>query len=119
MLANIQTVGCAKTAGIPSDIDFQYEIDPSYPRVGPNIFTVTLSSKAGERMAGAHVSLEGDMSHAGMSPVFGDARETEPGRYRGTLNLNMRGDWTVLFHITLANGVAFDRQVDIRNIQAN
>jgi len=119
MLANIQAVGCAKTTGIPADIDFKYESDPNHPRVGPNIFTVTLTSKAGERLAGAHVSLEGDMSHAGMSPVFGDAREIESGRYQGTLDLNMRGDWTVLFHIKLANGVAFDRQVDIRNIQAD
>ena len=119
MLANIQAVGCAKTTGMPADIDFRYERNPNRPRIGPNIFTVTLASKAGERLAGAHVSLEGDMSHAGMSPVVGDAREIEPGRYQGTLDLNMRGDWTVLFHIRLANGVAFDRQVDIRNIQAN
>lgn len=119
MLANIQAVGCAKTTNIPTDVDFRYESDPNHPRVGTNIFTVTLTSKAGERLAGAHVSLEGDMSHAGMSPVFGDARETGPGRYQGTLDLNMRGDWTVLFHIGLANGVAFDRQVEIRNIQAN
>ena len=114
-----RAVGCAKTTGIPSYVDFQYKSDPSYPRVGLNIFTVTLTSKAGERLAGAHVSLEGDMSHAGMSPVLGDAREIEPGRYQGSLDLNMRGDWTVLFHIKLANGVAFDRQVDMRNIQAN
>lgn len=119
MLANMQTAGCAKTTGIPADIDFRCESDPSHPRVGPNIFTVTLTSKAGERLAGAHISLEGDMSHAGMSPVFGDAREIERGRYQGTLDLNMRGDWAVLFHVKLANGVAFDRQVDIRNIQAN
>jgi hypothetical protein len=119
MLANIQTVGCAKATGIPADIDFRYESDPSHPRVGPNNFTVTLTNKTGERLAGAHVSLEGDMSHAGMSPVFGDARETERGRYQGTLDLDMPGDWTILFHIKLANGVAFDRQVDIRNIQAN
>jgi len=119
MLANIQAVGCAKTTDIPADIDFRYESDPTHPRVGPNIFTVTLTSKAGERLAGAYVSLEGNMSHAGMRPVFGDAREIEPGRYQGTLDLNMRGDWTVLFHIRLANGVAFDRQLDIRNMQAN
>lgn len=119
MLANLQAVGCANTTGIPADIDFRYESDPNHPRVGPNIFTVTLTSKAGERLAGAHVSLEGDMSHAGMSPVFGDGREIEPGRYQGTLDLNMRGDWTVLFHIKLANGAAFERQADIRNIQVN
>jgi hypothetical protein len=119
MLVNIQEIGCAKSTGIPADVDFRYESDPKHPRVGPNIFNITLTSKTGERLAGAHVSLEGDMSHAGMSPVFGDAREIQRGLYQGTLDLNMRGDWTVLFHIKLANGVAFDRQVDIRNIQAN
>ena len=119
LLANMQAVSCAKRTGIPADIDFRYESDPSHPRVGPNIFTVTLTNKAGERVTGAHVSLEGDMAHAGMSPAFGDAREIEPGRYQGRLDLDMRGDWTVLFHLRLANGVAFDRQEDIRNIQAN
>jgi hypothetical protein len=58
------------------------------------------------------------MSHAGMSPEFGEAKEIAPGRYQGTLNFNMIGDWTVLFHITLADGRTVERQVEIRNIQA-
>jgi len=86
--------------------------------VGLNTFTVTLTRTAGERLVGAHVSLEGDMSHAGMSPVFTGAKEISPGRYRGTLDLNMRGDWVILFHVELATGETFDRQVDLRNIQA-
>jgi hypothetical protein len=53
-----------------------------------------------------------------MSPVFVEANETAPGRYQGTLEFNMRGDWTVIFHITLASGRTFDRQVKIQNVQA-
>jgi hypothetical protein len=69
-------------------------------------------------LAGAHVSLEGDMSHAGMAPVFGETSELAPGRYQGTLDLNMRGDWIVLFRIKLASGETFDRQIELRNLQA-
>jgi hypothetical protein len=86
--------------------------------VGFNTFTVTLTSASGERLGGAHVSLEGDMSHAGMAPVFAETSELAPGRYQGTLDLNMRGDWIVLFHIKLASGETFDRQIELRNIQA-
>jgi len=53
-----------------------------------------------------------------MSPVFSETKEIGPGRYQGTLDLNMRGDWSVLFHITLLSGRTFDSQVTIRNIQA-
>ena len=118
VLANSQTVSCSKPSDVPNNVAFTYESDPKPARIGVNTFTVTLKSTGGERLGGAQVSLEGDMSHAGMSPVFGETREIVPGRYQGTLNFNMRGDWTVLFHIKLANGETFDRQVELRNIQA-
>jgi hypothetical protein len=53
-----------------------------------------------------------------MAPVFGETREPSPGRYQGTLDLKMPGDWIVLFHIKLASGETFDRQIELRNIQA-
>ena len=112
------TIGCSKSLGAPSGITFTYESDPKSPCVGLNSFTVTLTNTSGERLAGAHVSLEGDMSHAGMPPVFGEITELAPGRYQGKLDLDMRGDWIVLFHITLASGKTFDEQVELRNIKA-
>src|SRR5277367_6305959 len=99
LVANSQLSGCAKSRGAADGVTFACESDPRPPRVGPNTFTVTLTGGNNERLAGARVSLEGDMSHAGMSPVFGDAKEIAPGRYQGTLNFNMIGDWMVLFHI--------------------
>jgi len=109
---------CSKSSGTSNDIAFACEIDPTPSRVGKNTFTVTLTAVGGDRLAGAHISLEGNMSHPGMSPVFSETKEIGPGRYQGTLDLNMRGDWSVLFHVTLPSGRTFDRRVTIRNIQA-
>jgi len=56
------------------------------------------------------MKLEGNMSHAGMTPVFVDAAEVEPGRYRANMELSMAGDWIVLVHLTLPDGAKVERQ---------
>jgi hypothetical protein len=56
------------------------------------------------------------MSHAGMAPVFADAAEIEPGRYRATMELSMAGDWYVLIRVTLQDGRSVERQFDIRGV---
>jgi YtkA-like len=115
-VVNLQAGGCSKFPGTANDVDFTWESDPKSPRVGPNMFTIKLNGPHGEKLVGARVSLEGHMSHPGMSPAFAEAIEVAPGQYRGTLDLKMRGDWIVLFHITLTSGRTFDRQA---KIQAN
>ena len=87
--------------------------------MGTNTFRITLTSAAGQQLEGARVNLEGDMTHAGMSPVFSVAGETGPGQYQGKLKLNMRGDWIVLVHVTLKDGRTLDREWKFANIQAN
>jgi hypothetical protein len=116
--ANAYLISCSKSPGVPRDVDFACESDPKPPHVGRNEFTVTLTGSNHMGLAGARVSLEGDMSHPGMRPVFAEAKEISPGHYQGTLDLSMPGDWIVLFHITLANGQAFDREMKIQNLQA-
>ena len=69
--------------------------------------------RLGEPVTGARVRLEGNMSHPGMAPVFADATEIEPGRYRSTMELSMLGDWYILVHLTLPNGSKLDRRFDI------
>ena len=111
--------GCAKTSSAPDDIQFSIESDPVAAHVGANTFTVTLTDKDGVRLTGAHIAMEGDMTHPGMSPAFGEAKEVAPGKYQCTLDLTMRGDWTILFHITLANGRSVERQLQIQSLRAN
>jgi hypothetical protein len=119
LLGNLALDGCARSSAALDDITFSCQSEPVAPHLGANTFTATLAGKAGERLTGAHITLEGDMTHPGMSPVFGEAKEIAPGRYQGALDLTMRGDWTIWFHITLTNGRTFDRQLKIRNLQAD
>lgn len=56
------------------------------------------------------------MSHAGMVPVFAEAKEIAPGRYQSIMRLSMAGDWYVLVHVTLPDGRELDQQVDIKGV---
>jgi hypothetical protein len=95
-----------------------HEITPP-PQVGPTTITLTVTERDGKPVGGARVSLEGDMTHAGMRPVFGEAREFEPGRYRAPLEFTMGGDWVVLVHLTLSDGRKVERQFDVKGVQSD
>lgn len=84
--------------------------------MGPVTITLRLTDTAGAPVTGARISLEGNMSHAGMVPVFADARETEPGRYQSSMELSMAGDWFILVHVTLTDGRKIERQFDIKGV---
>ena len=100
-------------------ITIGHEITPQPVRVGSNNITLRLSDPAGNAVTGATITLEGNMSHAGMAPVFAKANETEPGKYQATLELSMAGDWVVLLHLTLADGQSLERQFEIKGVRSS
>jgi hypothetical protein len=81
--------------------------------VGQVTITLRVTDASGKAVTAARIGLEGNMSHAGMVPVFADAAEVEPGRYRANMELTMAGDWIVLVHLTLPSGEKVDRQFEI------
>jgi len=81
--------------------------------------SIRLANGAGKPLTGARLDLEGDMAHAGMSPVFGEAKEADPGLYRGTLTFTMAGDWVVLMHVILPSGQKVERQVEVKHVRSN
>lgn len=91
---------CSGTANSSRTITIEHEISPEPARIGPAVVNFRLVDPAGKTIRGARVAVEADMSHAGMSPVFGEAREIEPGRYQAHLGFEMAGDWVILLHIT-------------------
>ena len=109
---------CQKTAK-PPDIAVQYEIAPQPPRAGAITIDLKLTDKNGAAVGGARVDLEGNMSHAGMAPVSSETKEIETGKYRGTLQLTMAGDWIVLVHITLPDGQKLQRQIEINGVRSD
>jgi len=110
-------VSCSRSGSVTSTILTEKGVSPQPARVGPVRVAFRLSN-SGKPVSGAHVSLEGDMTHAGMAPVFGDAQEVVPGQYQGQLNLNMGGDWVVLIHVTLPDGHNLEEQMSISGVQS-
>jgi hypothetical protein len=86
--------------------------------VGTATFTLRVADASGRPLSGARVSLEGNMTHPGMRPVFAEARELEPGRYQSSLEFTMGGDWVVLVRVTLPDGRKIERQFDVKGVQS-
>ena len=104
---------CAPRSETP-DLTVTPEVSPQPPRVGQVTITLRVTDASGKPVTGAHLALEGNMSHAGMAPVFANANEIEPGRYQTIVELSMAGDWSVMVHLTLADGRKLDRQFEIK-----
>jgi len=113
----VAATACTRHEAASSVIVTDKEIAPQPALVGPVTVSFRLN-KAGNPVTGAHVSLEGDMTHAGMAPVFGDAHEVIPGFYQGQVGLNMAGDWVVLMHVTLPDGNTLEDQMNVSGVQS-
>ncbi len=88
------------------------------PVVGtPVTVTVTLRERDGSPVEGAKVSLEATMTHAGMKPVFADATEVAPGRYKAAVEFTMGGDWIIIVRGTLPNGQAFEHTAQVSGVR--
>jgi hypothetical protein len=109
--------GCRKADEPRPDVVVEHEITPQPPTVGPATVTVTLSDAGGTPRNGAHLRLEATMSHAGMRPLFSDAREVGPGRYEAPIEFTMAGDWILLITISLPDGGKLQRQVDVKGVR--
>lgn len=118
LLFTLFTPACHRPAQT-SGITFKYEVSPQPPTVGATTIDLQLLDAKGQAVSGAHVETEGNMSHAGMSPVSGVAREIENGKYRVTLPLTMAGDWIILVNATLANGEHVQHQIELNGVRSN
>ena len=108
---------CRPKADTASEFTVEREFAPLPVQVGPVRVTFTVRDRASKLVEGAHISVEADMSHAGMSPVFAEGKEIQPGRYQADLTVGMAGDWVILFHGTLASGEKLERQFDMKGVQ--
>jgi hypothetical protein len=111
--------GCSRPPNSTSAVTMVHEISPQPARIGPIVLTFRLADSAAKAVTGAHIALEAEMSHAGMSPVFGEAKEIEPGQYQAHLTFGMAGDWIVLLHVILPGGQTLERQIEVRGVRPN
>ncbi|MDX1600576.1 MAG: FixH family protein [Anaerolineales bacterium] len=109
--------GCTRqSAASAADTGHTVElsVQPDPASVGPSQLWIEVFSPDGEPIDGAEVSARGDMNHAGMVPVFGEAEQIEPGRYRVPFEWSMAGDWIVTIEAALPSGTQLERTFDIR-----
>ena len=93
-----------------------HEVLPQPPRVGQVAIRLRVTDASLSPLRGAQIKLEGNMSHAGMSPVFANTQEVAPGEYRANMELSMAGDWIILVHLTLPDGSKLERQFEIKGV---
>ena len=118
-IAALPGASCSRPVDSSTVVAIEHEISPAPARVGPATVTLRLADSATKPITGAHVAIEADMSHAGMSPSFAVANEIDPGRYQAHLEFPMAGDWVILLHITLPDGKKLERQFDVRSVRPN
>lgn len=110
--------GCRhRSAATTQNLTVSYEVSPLPARVGDVTITIKLKDVgSSEPITGARIRLEGNMSHAGMAPVFAEAKEIGPGQYRTNMKLSMAGDWHVLMHLILPDGRELDQEFEIKEV---
>ena len=110
--------GCKRAADDAGGVAIEQEVSPQPARVGAGTVRIQLKDRAtAQAVAGAKVSLEAEMSHPGMAPVLGEAREVAPGKYEGTIQFSMAGTWVILLHITLPDGKKIEREIRVGNVR--
>ncbi|MEO8164467.1 MAG: FixH family protein [Betaproteobacteria bacterium] len=111
-------LGCRPASPEILGAKVELTIDPSPPLVGEAEMMLTLADASGTALQGADVRLEGNMNHAGMKPSFADLREIEPGRYAGTLEFTMGGDWFILVTARTPEGKTVQRKIDVPGVKS-
>jgi hypothetical protein len=116
----LSALACRLTEPTP-DFLVQHDVTPSPPGVGrpATVSLKVVDFLASKPVSGARIRLEGNMTHPGMTPVFAEAKEAEPGRYRATIEFTMAGDWVVLVHAALPDGRQIERQFDVKGVRAD
>lgn len=107
---------CRQKTVLMMDASITHEISPQPPRVGPVAITLKMTDRTGKAVHGARFTLEGNMSHAGMTPVFAEATEQGDGIYRAMLDLSMAGDWRVVTRATLPDGRKLEYEFEINGV---
>jgi hypothetical protein len=110
-------VGCGRIQTDPpadaAELLVDFSVEPTDPAVGPTQLRITLTDGNGQPVDDATLNIEGNMTHAGMTPVFAQASGGEDGQYLIPFEWTMGGDWIVTVEVTLADGRAVTRQFTV------
>lgn len=90
--------------------------EPTAPQVGENQLIVDIEEANGEAVGDLKVDAFAEMPAMGAMPAMrapADLEQTGPGRFVGTLDLSMRGEWPLTLKIQDPNGTDHRLQFDL------
>jgi hypothetical protein len=113
-MAAVPWSGC-RPAQTPQGIAARATVafDPEPATVGVTGLTVTLTDDSGNPIRVNRLEVEGNMNHAGMRPAFAQLNEVEPGRYAGSIEFSMAGDWFLLLSGEVPGEGRLEVKVDV------
>ena len=94
-------------------IVIEMETRPSPPGPGPGTLLFNMTDGQGQPIDNVKLDVEGNMTHAGMVPVFAQVVGGEDGLYEVPFEWSMGGDWIVTVKATLADGSLVTRQFEV------
>lgn len=112
--------GCGRSQSAVTETKDDYRVtfatQPAPPDRGDGMVIVTVNDKQGQPVDGARVSVEANMSHAGMMPVLVDSASSQGGAYHMPIKWTMGGSWYVDVKVTLPSGEVVRRRfpVDVK-----
>jgi hypothetical protein len=112
----IFSAGCTRRNAVEDASHVQVElieIRPTPIQVGDAMLVLRLADRDNRPIEGARIQVRGDMSHAGMVPVFGDAQEQGDGIYLVPFEWTMAGDWILTVSGTLGDDSRFEDQIQV------
>lgn len=119
LLLCLLAIGCGGKGTVPNlDAKAAVQFEPAPPVVGENSIKVTLADSAGAPVRLGRIQVEGNMNHAGMRPVFTELIENEPGRYAGTIEFTMGGDWFLLLTAEPSSEGRLNEKVEVPGVKA-
>ena len=89
------------------ELEIGVALDPETPRVGNNRVIVEVREAEGNAAVNTGVSAFAEMPAMGAMPAMrapADLEQTAPGRFEGSINLSMRGEWPLTLSVTDAGG---------------
>lgn len=103
--------GCQPEDRVGEAVDVTWRSEPALLRVGAANVIVEVADTLGAPVSGADVTIEANMTHPGMQPVFAPALEIQPGVYRGSLEFSMQGEWFMEITGMQRDGSIFVREI--------
>lgn len=105
LLVLLLSLAACRQTGAPNNPNIMIRLTPDHLTVGITALIVEVQDTAGTPITDAQLAVRGDMNHAGMQPVFGDAQPgDQAGVYRVPFEWTMGGDWIVTVTVTLPDG---------------